>query len=358
MIYPAGAGNALSDVAGLLVGHFDRRDADHLTGTTVVVAPAGMVAGVDVRGGAPGTRETDLLAPTASIQHVHAIVLTGGSAFGLSAASGVADSLALAGIGFPVGTPGDVVPIVPAAVLFDLGRGGAFAARPGPSFGAQAVAAALAGRRDDRMGLVGAGTGAVSSGIKSGLGTASAVMPDGSVVAALVVANAVGSPVDPRNGELLGARNLLAEDFLGLGLRGLQAPEPAHRDALQHVVTSTGPHLRTPAAKISNTSIGIIATNATLTKTQCTKMAGTAHDGLARALNPVHTQFDGDTLFAVSTATGPAPDEIGLHDILCAAADVVTRALVRGLLAATGVQTPGGTWSSYLDLAPSARMPG
>lgn len=355
MIYPAGARNALSDVQGLLLGHFDRRDAEYLSGTTVVVAPEGMIAGVDVRGGAPGTRETDLLDPTASIQRVHAIVLTGGSAFGLSAASGVTDALALAGIGFGVGMPGDVVPIVPAAVLFDLGRGGSFAARPDSSFGRQAVDAALAGEIDDRMGLVGAGTGAVSSGIKSGLGTASSVLPDGSVVAALVVANAVGSPVDPRNGELLGARNLLTEDLFGLPPNALGIPGRADRDAVQQVVTTTGPHLRTPAAKISNTSIGIIATNATLTKAQCTKMAGTAHDGLARALNPVHTQFDGDTLFAVSTAAGPVPDEIGLHDILCAAADVVTRALVRGLLAAESVQTNGGSWSSYLDLAPSAR---
>jgi L-aminopeptidase/D-esterase-like protein len=354
----AGPRNALSDVDGLLLGHFDRRDDGHLTGTTVVIAPEGMVAGVDVRGGAPGTRETDLLDPTASIQRVHAIVLTGGSAFGLSAAGGVADALALAGIGFPVGAPGDVVPIVPAAVLFDLGRGGSFTARPGPSFGKLAVAAALAGVPDDRMGLVGAGTGAVSSGIKSGLGTASSVLADGSVVAALVVANAVGSPVDPRNGELLGARNLLARDLTELDLFGLRVPQAAERNALQQVITTTGPHLRTPAARISNTSIGIIATNATLTKAQCTKMAGTAHDGLARALNPVHTQFDGDTLFAVSTATGPAPDDIGFHDILCAAAEVVTRALVRGLLAADGVQTPGGSWSSYLDLAPSARGSG
>ena len=357
MISAAGPRNALSDVAGLLVGHFDRRDDDHLTGTTVVVAPDGMVAGVDVRGGAPGTRETDLLDPTASIQRVHAIVLTGGSAFGLSAACGVADALALAGIGFPVGTPGDVVPIVPAAVLFDLGRGGAFGNRPGPVFGERALAAALSGKPDDRMGLVGAGTGAVSSGMKSGLGTASSVLSDGSVVAALVVANAVGSPVDPRTGELLGARTLLPADFAGLGLSGLAVPEQADRDALQQVITTAGPHLRTRAAGISNTSIGVIATTATLTKAQCTKVAGTAHDGLARALNPVHTGFDGDTLFAVSTAIGAPPDEIGLHEILCAAADVVTRALVRGLLAATGLRTPGGRWSSYLDLAPSARIP-
>ncbi len=347
---PAGPRNTFTDVAGLRLGHAERRDAGHLSGTTVVLAADGMVAGVDVRGGAPGTRETDLLHPTASLQRVHAIVLTGGSAFGLSAASGATDALAAAGIGFPVGAPEDVVPIVPAAVLFDLGRGGSFGARPGPAFGEQAVAAALAGGVDERMGLVGAGLGAVTSGIKGGLGAASSVLPDGTVVAALVVANAVGSPVDPRTGELLGARLLLPGDF-----PGLRAPTDEHRRALLGVIGRTGPHLRTPAASITNTSIGIVATDATLTKAQCTKMAGTAHDGLARALNPVHTQFDGDTLFAVSSATGPAPDEIGLHDILCAAADVVTRALVRGLLAAESVQTAGGSWSSYLDLAPSAR---
>ena len=303
-----------------------------------------------MRGGAPGTRETDLLHPTASIERIHAIVLTGGSAFGLSAASGVTDALAAAGIGFAVGGPGDVVPIVPGAVLFDLGRGGSFGARPGPAFGEQAVAAALCGDRDDRLGLVGAGLGAVSSGMKSGLGTASSVLPDGSVVAAVVVANAVGSPIDPRNGELLGARSLLAGDF-----PGLQVPTPADRDTVLAVIAATGPHLRTPAATVRNTSIGIVATDATLTKAQCTKMAGTAHDGLARAINPVHTQFDGDTLFAVSSCHRSPPDEIGLHDLLAASAEVVTRALVRGLLSAEGIATPGGAWSSYLDLAPSAR---
>ena len=350
-MFPAGRLNALADVGGLHIGHVDRRDGGYLTGTTVVLAPQGMVAGVDVRGGSPGTRETDLLDPTAAIQRVHAIVLTGGSAFGLSAASGVADALAAAGIGLPVGgDPGEVVPIVPAAVLFDLGRGGSFRSRPDPTFGERAVAAALSGGADDRIGLIGAGTGAVSSGIKSGLGTASSVLADGSTVAAVVVANAVGSPVDPRNGELFGARNLLPADF-----PALRVPSTAHRNALQAVVSATGPHLRTPGAAMSNTCIGIVATDAALTKVQCAKMAGTAHDGLARALNPVHTQFDGDTLFAVSTALRPAPDDIALHGILCAAADVVTRALVRGLLAAESVQTPGGSWSSYLDLAPSAR---
>lgn len=350
--YPAGPQNGFADLPNLRVGHFSRRGHGFLSGTTVVLAPAGgMVAGVDVRGGAPGTRETDLLHPTASIQRVHAIVLTGGSAYGLSAASGVADALGVVGVGFEVSDIG-VVPIVPAAVLFDLGRGGDFGSRPGPEFGAAALRAALESGGVGGDGAVGAGTGAVSSGLKGGIGTASAVLPDGSVVAALVVANAAGSPVDPRTGELLGARNLLDGDFAGL-----RAPSTAHRDAVLRVIADQGRIRATGAAKptVTNTCIGIVATDATLTKSQCTKMAGTAHDGLARALNPVHTQFDGDTLFAVSDATGPIPDEIGLHHILAAAADVVTRALVRGLLAAESVSTPGGSWSSYLDLAPSAR---
>jgi L-aminopeptidase/D-esterase-like protein len=346
--YPAGPENALTDVAGLRVGHADRRTDGYLTGTTVVLAPpGGMIAGVDVRGGAPGTRETDLLHPTASMERIHAIVLTGGSAFGLSAACGVADALEALGIGFPVGSPGEVVPIVPAAVLFDLGRGGDFAARPGPAFGAEALASARSQVSDARLGSVGAGMGAVASGIRGGLGSASTVLPDGSVVAALVVANAVGSPIDHRTGELLGARNLLPTDFPGLGI-----PTPEHRDALLSMIAAAGPG--TGRAPVMNTSIGVVATSATLTKTQCSKMAAIAHDGLARALDPVHTAFDGDTLFAVSTATGAEPDDVGLHHILTAAADVVTRALVRGLLAADSVRTAGGSWSSYLELAPSA----
>jgi putative pantetheine hydrolase len=240
------------------------------------------------------------------------------------------------------------VPIVPAAVLFDLGRGGSFTARPGSAFGAAAVAAAGAEVGDNRLGSIGAGTGAVTSGLRGGLGAASVLLPDGSVVAALVVANAVGSPVHHRSGELLGARNLLPTDF-----PGLRVPVPEHRDAVLSVIAAAGPG--TGRAPVLNTSIGVVATSATLTKTQCSKMAAIAHDGLARALDPVHTAYDGDTLFAVSTATDPAPDDVGLYRILTAAADVVTRALVRGLLAAESVRTPAGSWSCYLDLAPSAR---
>lgn len=381
----AGPGNALTDVPGLRVGHHTACDAGYLTGTTVILAPeGGMVAGVDVRGGGPGTRETDLLAPTASVERVHAITLTGGSAYGLTAASGVADALGEKGIGLPVGPePGQVVPIVPAAVLFDLGRGGSFDARPDASFGRAAVEDALiagpdrtdltseAGGISGSLGCVGAGTGAVCGGVKGGVGHASTVLPDGTTVAALVVANAVGSAVDPATGELYGARFLLPGDAPGLRapdlgdlaeLRVALARRPGGpADPLEGGGDPGGSGGVSPAVPrasysmtVRNTTIGLLATDATLTKAQCAKLAGVGHDGLARALNPVHTLFDGDTLFAVSTTAAPAPDMFGFQAILSAAADVVTRALVRALLAARGASTPGGSWSSYLELAPSA----
>ncbi len=346
-----GAGNSLTDVAGLRVGHFTDSSDGALTGTTVVLAPAGgMVAGVDVRGGGPGTRETDLLHPTAAMDRIHALVLTGGSAFGLSAAGGVADELADRGVGFRVGSSEqEVVPIVPAAVLFDLGRGGNFRATPGESAGRQAVRAALAGE-EASTGCVGAGTGAVIAGIKGGVGMASAVLDDGTTIAALVVVNALGSPADLLTGMLSGGRLLLDGDAPGLG-----QPDPAEVDA---VLTGCRPRTVgqawTPGGQaVQNTTIGVIATDATLTKAQCGKLASIAHDGLARAINPVHTMFDGDTLFGVSTASRETPELPQLHEILCAAADVVTRAVVRGILAATTTRTDAGFWPCYRELAPS-----
>ncbi|MTD13814.1 peptidase S58 family protein [Nakamurella sp. YIM 132087] len=353
-----GPHNDLTDIPGLRLGHHDRIGDGYLSGTTVLLAPpGGMAAGVDVRGGAPGTRETDLLHPTASIERVHAIVLTGGSAYGLTAAGGAAEALEEQGIGFPVGRdPAEIVPIVPAAVLFDLGRGGSFRARPDADFGRAAVADALLADpgRMRRTGLVGAGTGAAACGLKGGLGMASAVLKDGTVVAALMATNAAGSPLDRRTGELLGARFLHVGDVAG----GVPAPDDEQREALLTVIRGRDPHLvaasRRPGPVIENTTIGIVATDASLSKSQCTKLAGVAHDGLARALNPVHTAFDGDTVFGVATCARPAPDDLGLHDILTAAADVVTRAVVRSLLAATSVTTPADTWPSYSDLAAPA----
>jgi L-aminopeptidase/D-esterase-like protein len=206
-----GATNTIVDVPGLQVGQAELEGEGALSGTTVVLpGPEGAVAGVDVRGGGPGTRETDALDPRTLVERVHAVVLTGGSAYGLAAASGVADALGAQGRGFPVGGPGEVVPVVPAAVVFDLGRGGRFTARPGADLGAAALAACTG--TAPAQGVVGAGTGTVVGGLKGGVGSASSVLADGTVVAALVVANAAGSAVDPATGELWGARHRVDGD--------------------------------------------------------------------------------------------------------------------------------------------------
>jgi L-aminopeptidase/D-esterase-like protein len=206
-----GPTNGLPDVAGLRVGQHTLFGEGWLSGVTVILAEdGGMTAGVDVRGGGPGTRETDLLDPTATVPQVNAIVLSGGSAYGLASAGGVADELGARGIGFSVGpTPDQVVPIVPAAVVFDLGRGGQFGLRPGNEAGASAARAALVERQPLLQGCVGAGTGTVAGGLKGGLGSASTVLSDGAIVAALVVLNAMGSVIDERTGELFAARFLL-----------------------------------------------------------------------------------------------------------------------------------------------------
>lgn len=349
----------LVDVPGLRVGHRTAAAPGWLTGTTVVLAPpGGMICGVDIRGGAPGTRETALLDPTATVQKVHALVLTGGSAFGLAAASGVMDELAATGIGIRVGAgPEFVVPIVPAAVVFDLARGGSFAARPGPEFGRDAVRAAHQADREEMLaeGSVGAGTGAVTGRLKGGIGQASTVLPSGVTVAVLVVANATGTAYDPRTGELWAARWWTDADG-----PTPQRPVAAEGALLADIAGRLGAALEAgaihddAAAGVRHTTLGVIATDAVLTKAQCSKLAAIAHDGLARAVNPVHTPFDGDLFFGVSTATAPAPDTTALFTLLTAAADVVTRATGRAVLAASSVTTPAGTWPAYRDLAPSA----
>ena len=223
---PHGPHNALTDVAGLRVGH--ARVEGGLSGTTVVLMPAeGAVAGADVRGAAPGTRETDLLRPDATVQRVHAIVLSGGSAYGLAAADGVMTRLEAAGVGFPV--PGGVVPIVPAAVVFDLGRGGAFGVRPTAATGAAAFDAATDGPVAE--GVVGAGAGAVVGGRKGGVGTASAVLDSGATVAALVVLNAVGSAIDPASGLPHGLRAEVDGEFGPVAPVAPVAPSPTRRPA-------------------------------------------------------------------------------------------------------------------------------
>lgn len=301
----------LVDVPGLRVGHASLGD----TGVTAVVAesPAGMVAGVDVRGGGPGTRETDLLEPHNTVERVHAIVLAGGSAFGLAAADGAMLELERAGRGFPVlgeGRPGPRVPIVPAAVIFDLFVGDA-THRPTASDGAAAVRAALEGTGEDasRRGSVGAGCGATAGVLRGGVGQASVTAGE-YTVPALVVANPVGSVIDPDTGRLWGDPARPPVDLEKFA-------------ALEH-----------PAARL-NTTIGVVATDAPVTTAQVTRLAMVGHDGLARAVRPAHSPLDGDTLFSVSTAAENAGVGVEvLHALLAAAADVVERAVVDAVVSA------------------------
>ncbi|WNI14474.1 P1 family peptidase [Actinacidiphila sp. ITFR-21] len=360
-----GARNALTDVGGLRVGHAGRRGGGWLTGVTVVLAPeGGAVTAVDVRGGGPGTRETDALDPRNLVQRIEAVVLTGGSAFGLDAASGVVGWLERHGRGFRVGGPGQVVPVVPAAALFDLGRGGSWDARPGPGLGRAAVEAAAATEEGAPVpqGCVGAGTGAVAGGLKGGVGTASLVLPSGTTVAALAVVNAAGSVADPDTGVLWGARAAWNAEF---GLDGAPPPAAAAARARDRLAA-----LRPPPF---NTTLAVVATDAELTRAQAQKLAGAAHDGLARAVRPVHLLSDGDTVFSMATgrrpllpAGRPAGDpafgvhiEAGaLNEVLAAGADTLTRAVLHAVLTADGVTGPGGDFPAYRELYDLPEAPG
>jgi L-aminopeptidase/D-esterase-like protein len=259
-----------------------------LTGTTVVSIPGGAVPGVDVRGGGPGTRETDALDPRNLVDLVHAVCLTGGSAYGLAAADGVMGVLASRGLGVRVGPgPTDVVPVVPAAVIFDLGRGGDFGKRPDAGFGKRALIAARP--TPPARGAIGPGTGAVAGGLQGGVGTASARLAFGAadsvtfevIVGALAVVNASGAVLDPSTG--------LPWEVGGFRLR---RPSTADRTLLRAVVNVPEP---------LNTTIGVIATSARLTKAEVAKLASVGHDGIARAVRPSHSLFDGDTVFAIAT---------------------------------------------------------
>ena len=313
-----GPHDAITDVAGVRVGHTTRDEPGWLTGVTVVVPPPGTVGGVDVRGGGPGTRETDLLDPRNLVSAVDAVVLAGGSAFGLSAADGVAAEVYAAGAGWPVGPdPHERVPIVPAAILFDLGRGGSWLNHPGPADGAQAYRDATGG--PVAQGPVGAGTGARTGGLRGGVGTASAVLTSGATVGALVVVNAVGAP--------FGADGRLFAAHLASGT-DLPTPDAARVAAYWAAVAQETERLRAGTA----TTLAVVATDATLTKAGCQKLAGVAHDGFARALSPVHTAYDGDTVFTL--ATGARPEVAGVDEVelQTAAADCVSLAIVRAVL--------------------------
>ncbi|MEW2247048.1 P1 family peptidase [Streptomyces sp. NPDC006975] len=339
--------DALTDVAGLRVGHATRRGDGWLTGTTVVLAPeGGAVAAVDVRGGGPGTKETDALDPRNLVQKVEAVVLTGGSAYGLDAASGVMAWLEERGRGVRVGPdPAHVVPVVPAACVFDLGRGGDFRARPDAALGREAVEAAAGSALGAPVaeGCLGAGTGAAVGLLKGGVGTASVVLASGVTVGALVVANAAGSVVDPTTGVLYG--ELYAELFGG---RRVAPPEDEVRDAARARLARLAEQAVAPPL---NTTLAVVATDAELSKAQAQKLAGTAHDGIARAVRPVHLLHDGDSVFALSTGVRELPaDALALNEVLAAGADVVTRAIVRAVRAAETVEGAGGVWPSYGEL--------
>ncbi|WP_030242929.1 P1 family peptidase [Streptomyces sp. NRRL S-455] len=335
--------DALTDVAGLRVGHATRTGDGWLTGTTVVLAPeGGAVAAVDVRGGGPGTKETDALDPRNVVRKVEAVVLTGGSAYGLDAASGVMAWLEEQGRGIRVGVdPAHVVPVVPAACVFDLGRGGDFRARPDAATGRAAVEAAAASEPGAPVpeGCVGAGTGAVAGVVKGGVGSASTVLGSGITVAALVVANAAGAVMDPETGVLYG------ELFQGR----VEYPEARVHEAARRRLAETAARSASPPL---NTTLAVVATDAELSKAQAQKLAGTAHDGIARAVRPVHLLNDGDTVFALATGDRAldAANPLALNEILAAGADVVTRAIVRAVRAARPVDGPGGAWPAYEEL--------
>jgi L-aminopeptidase/D-esterase-like protein len=336
---------AITDVGGILVGHHHRIDPDvtlgagWASGTTVVLTPPGTVGAVDGRGGAPGTRETDLLDPINSVRHVDAVVLTGGSAYGLAAADGVMRWLEEHGRG--VAMDGGVVPIVPAAVVFDLPVGG-WDCRPTAEFGyaaADTASAAVA------VGTVGAGTGARVGVLKGGVGTASIELTDiGVTVGAIVVVNAAGDAVDPGTG-----LPWQADQIAEFGLTRPPADQIAAH-AARHTELSP-----------LNTTIAVIATDAAMSAAGCRRVAIAAHDGLARTIRPCHTPLDGDTVFALATGAVEVPPdpetpasmtpEVPLITAVgAAAADVLARAVLIGVLAAESV----AGIPTYRDMLPGA----
>ncbi|NTV62979.1 MAG: P1 family peptidase [Oscillochloris sp.] len=307
---------AMTDVPGILVGHADDRVG--LTGVTVVRCPEGAIGGVDVRGGAPGTRETDLLNPINMVQAVHAIALCGGSALGLAAASGVVQWLYEHGYGFDVGVAR--VPIVPAAVIFDLSVGA-----PVWPDAALGYAACAASGPTTSEGCVGAGVGAsvgkilgLGAAMKGGIGSWSETLPDGTTIGALVVVNAWGDIRDEAGAIIAGAR--AANGSFADTMRLLRDPAM--------LLSFRG---RPEGDEVSNTTLAVVATDAQLDKAQATKLAQMAQDGLARTIRPIHTPFDGDTIFALSTGRREGPPLVVLGSI---AADVVAHAVERAIRAA------------------------
>jgi L-aminopeptidase/D-esterase-like protein len=335
---------SLTDVDGVLVGHHQRTGRGWQTGTTVVVVPDGAVAAVDVRGGGPGTREIEALDPRNLVDRIHAVCLSGGSAYGLAAADGVMAELERRQLGVPVGDdPAQVVPVVPTAIIFDLGRGGVFGNRPDASFGERAARRATT---TSARGPIGAGTGAKAGGLQGGVGMASAVvhLADRDVtVSALVVNNAVGDVVDPSTGSPF------------VSLPGLRRPSAADRRTLVA-------HLQRRDRPPTNTVLAVVASDADLTRSEAGRLAVAAHDGIARAVRPAHTLLDGDVAFVLATGAVPLTpaahrlgDRMGsrvvdLTHLHGAVGEIVALACTDAVVGAVTV----GSAPAYADLCPSA----
>lgn len=333
MSFETGPRNLITDVAGLKVGN--AADEKLKSGVTVVLCDEPTVASVMVLGGGPGTRDTELLEPHNTVEGVHALVLSGGSAFGLDSASGVQAALRERGIGFDVA--GQKVPIVPGAILFDLINGGDKDWGRFPPYRDLGYAAVQAASTDFPLGTVGAGTGALTALLKGGLGSASTVLPNGITVGALVAVNPVGSVTIGTTPHFWAAPFEIGDEFGGLGL-----PSPLPADT-----TAVRSKLREPSA-LANTTIAVIATDAKLSKAGAKRLAISAHDGFARGIWPVHTPLDGDLVFGLATgASGKELDPADLTDVYAAASATMARAIARGVHAATrrdGDIKP--TWSS------------
>ena len=323
--------NAITDVRGIEVGH--AQDEEALTGCTAILCRRGSVAGVDVRGGAPGTRETDLLNPVNLVEKVHAVVLAGGSAFGLEAASGVMRYLEEQKIGFNTGVA--KVPIVPAAILFDLNLGRADV-RPDSAMGYQAAASASPDAPAE--GNAGVGMGASVGkmfgpglAMKAGVGTASLNIGGGVVVGALVAVNAWGDVIDPETNQIIAGLRSGRVGPLSVGKKG------AFADTLSMMKSTVGRNILGLASR-ANTVIGVVATNAKLTKAQATKVAQMAQDGIARTIRPAHTMLDGDVIFALSTGARKAE----VTSVGAFAAEAMAQAIIRAVKMAKPIgQLPG-----------------
>ncbi len=338
-----GPRNLITDVPGLRVGNAE----DHRlkSGTTVLTADAPFVASVHVMGGAPGTRETDLLAPDKSVARVDALVLSGGSAFGLDACGGVVAALREAGRGFPVGPVR--VPIVPGAILFDLLNGGDkdWSETPYTALGRAALDAA---GPDFSLGSVGAGTGALTATLKGGLGSASLVLEDGTTVGALVAANPMGSATTPGSRHFWAAPFEIDTEFGGLGPNPATALGRDLDSAKVRAMMKLGAGATTQDR--ANTTIAIVATDAALTKSQCQRLATAAHDGIGRAIVPAHMPGDGDLVFAASTGARSLPDagEKMLGPLAHAASLCLSRAIARAVHLAR--PAPGDILPAWCDL--------